>query len=319
MAIVYRSADVAEGDRGEVTRAAFLEQSWPTTVELDEPTTADSIIEVFPYGRASIFRAQLTGVHLERSARQVRSSPADVLAIAVQERSVGRHEMYGEQRMVRSGDLMVNDMNSPYVYAWSGRGSSRALYVPLADLDLAPDVIRVASSRLMASPVYPMLRTHIHEMTDGGDQATAEPVVAEAIGDTAIDLARALLASAYDADFGRGALADVLLPRIRGYIRRHLGDPDLTPVTIAEAHDISLRKLFRLCADADFSLEQWIIAARLEGIRDELARPESSSRSVVQIARSWGMTNASFMSRRFRETYGLTPRVWRRLSLDADG
>ena len=85
MGIVYRSADLAEADREEFTRAAFLEQSWPTTVALDEPTADDAVIEVFSYGRASIFRAQMGGMRLVRSMEQVRSSPADVLAVAVQD------------------------------------------------------------------------------------------------------------------------------------------------------------------------------------------------------------------------------------------
>ena len=318
MTIVYRSADLAESDREEFTRAAFLEQSWPTTVELDEPTADDAEIEVFAYGRASIFRARMRGMRLTRSFDQVRSSPADVLAIAVQERSVGRHEMYGVQRLVQTGDLMINDMNTAYGYAWNGHGASRALYVPLEELRLSNDVIRAASHRLPASPLYSLLRCHIDEMTDRGDQLSTNTIAAEAVGATTIEITRAMLASAYDADYGRSALADVLLPRIRGYVRRHLGDPHLSASMIADAHDISVRKLFRLCADAEVSLEQWILATRLEGIRDELGRPASRHQSVAQISRRCGLVNPSFVSRRFREVYGMTPRAWRQLALTSD-
>lgn len=198
MGIVYRSADLTEADREEFTRAAFLEQSWPTTVALDEPTADDAVIEVFSYGRASIFRAQMGGMRLVRSMEQVRSSPADVLAVAVQERSAARHEMYGEQRVVQKGDLMINDMNTSYGYAWSGRGASRALYVPLQDLGLSNEVIRGASRRLPASPLYPLLRSHINEMTDDGNRLSADDVAADAVGSATIELTRALLASAYD-------------------------------------------------------------------------------------------------------------------------
>ena len=48
--------------------------------------------------------------------------------------------------------------------------------------------------------------------------------------------------------------------------RLHLADPDLTPATIAAAHGISLRQLYKLCAEADLSLEQWIINERLHRI-----------------------------------------------------
>jgi AraC-like DNA-binding protein len=155
-------------------------------------------------------------------------------------------------------------------------------------------------------------------VTDKGDLVTTDQAVGETIGDAAIDVARALLASAYDADYARGAMADVLLPRIRGYVRRHLGDPHLSPAMIAAEHEISVRKLFQLCSDADFSIEQWIIALRLDGIRADLARPELRHRPVTQIAHRWGLTNASYATRRFREAYGMTPRAWRRLSLFSD-
>ncbi|OCH80264.1 hypothetical protein A9310_22365 [Gordonia sp. UCD-TK1] len=51
----------------------------------------------------------------------------------------------------------------------------------------------------------------------------------------------------------------------------HLSDPDLSPVSIARAHGITVRKLFQLLADAGTSLEQWIITSRLEGAHDDLA------------------------------------------------
>jgi AraC-like DNA-binding protein len=154
---------------------------------------------------------------------------------------------------------------------------------------------------------------HITELANIGD-AIAGTDAARAVGESSIDLARTLLASAYDPDYARNMMAEMLLPRVRGYIRQHLCDPDLSADTIALAHGISTRKLFRLCEDADFSLEQWIITNRLQGSHDDLARPESHALSIAAVARRWGFANPSHFARRFRTMYGLSPRAWRNLA-----
>ncbi|MFC9979248.1 helix-turn-helix domain-containing protein [Gordonia sp. NPDC127522] len=311
MTIVFASHEVAEKDRREATYSAFLDQIWPTSVEFDDPLRTDATMERIAYGSTSIFRSYLTGLRLSRNVDQIRRGPAEVLAIAVQERSVGGFDQYGHQRMLGVGDMMLCDLNTPYDYYWPGRGASQALYIPLDQLDLPHEVIRGAAGRLISSPLCPLLTDRIAAMANNGDMPVANPIAAEAIGSSTIDIARALLASAYDPDYARGAMAVVLLPRIRGYIRRHLGDPELSAGMIAEAHGISVRKLFRLCADAGFGLEQWIIACRLEGVRNDLARPDTRQQSVARIGRRWGVTNPSFLSRRFREVYGMSPREWR--------
>ncbi|WP_307679960.1 helix-turn-helix domain-containing protein [Streptomyces sp. V4I2] len=53
---------------------------------------------------------------------------------------------------------------------------------------------------------------------------------------------------------------------------------------------------------------------RLESARSDLAALGHSHRTIDAVARSWGFTNPTFFSRRFREAYGTTPSQWRRLS-----
>jgi AraC-like DNA-binding protein len=81
--------------------------------------------------------------------------------------------------------------------------------------------------------------------------------------------------------------------------------------TIAAAHNISLRHLYKVCAEADLSLEQWIIGERLRGAREELSRPESRQRPIAMIARRWGFRDPTHFTRRFRAVYGMAPSEWR--------
>jgi AraC-like DNA-binding protein len=80
-------------------------------------------------------------------------------------------------------------------------------------------------------------------------------------------------------------------------VYQHLTDPDLRPATIAAAHNVSLRHLYKICAQSGFSLEQWIIGERLHGARDELIRPDSHSRTITMVARQWGFSDPTHFTR----------------------
>jgi AraC-like DNA-binding protein len=98
---------------------------------------------------------------------------------------------------------------------------------------------------------------------------------------------------------------------VQEYIRAHLRDPDLCPQRIAAAAGISVRLLYKLYEFRGTSLEQVIIEQRLDGAGADLIRPSMLHRTIAAVARSWGFTNPSFFSSRFRQAFGSTPREWR--------
>ena len=111
-------------------------------------------------------------------------------------------------------------------------------------------------------------------------------------------------------------MADTLLTRVKAYVLQHLSDPALTPERIAHAHSVSVRQLYKACAAGGIGLEQWIIEQRLEAARSELRTPAGRRRSVAATARACGFRDASHFTRRFRASYGLTPRDWQQLATD---
>ncbi|MEU1406374.1 AraC family transcriptional regulator [Streptomyces sp. NPDC005728] len=102
-----------------------------------------------------------------------------------------------------------------------------------------------------------------------------------------------------------------LLPRIQGYILRHLGDDGLTPDRVAAAHHISTRYLHRLFQRQGLTVASWIKAQRLEGCRRDLADPGLCHLPVHVIAARWGFAQAADFSRAFRTAYGTTPTALR--------
>jgi AraC-like DNA-binding protein len=106
-----------------------------------------------------------------------------------------------------------------------------------------------------------------------------------------------------------GARRRALLVRVQAFIEARLGDPELSPGTVAAAHNISPRYLYKLfeAEEQGRGVAGWIRQRRLERCRRDLLDPALAGRPVSAIAARWGLTNAAHFSRAFRTTYGLAP------------
>ena len=77
---------------------------------------------------------------------------------------------------------------------------------------------------------------------------------------------------------------------------------------------MSVRQLYKTCAAAGLSLEQWIIDQRLETARTVLASPAGRHRSIAATALACGFADPSHFSRRFRDAFGMSPRDWQQVA-----
>jgi AraC-like DNA-binding protein len=319
MPYVLDTAGIPPADRVEALHVAMTQASAPCYVIHEQPPgDVHARLGLWDLGNANIFTTRASGIRLLRTAKQAKQDVMPVVALSVQQQAVGRHEQLARQAIVAPGELMAVDLSAPYDFSWSGNGAAGCVQIPIDQLGLPIDVIRRAVGSVRNSPMYRLVASHVADLAVDADRLAADPAAA-ALGAATIELARALLASAAHADpNSREALAETLLARVRAYVRLHLTDPDLRPAAIAAAHNVSLRHLYKVCAQADLSLEQWIIRERLRRAREELLRPESRQRSIAAIAHSWGFRDPTHFARRFRAEYGLTPTEWRHQSA-ADG
>jgi AraC-like DNA-binding protein len=311
--LLLDTARVPPEDRADAFRAAFGQASVPCRIEhLGPARELRTRMQLWRYGATNLFTTDSTGFRLVRTQRHVRMASTPVVALAVQSSGVGAFSQFGTDRLVRAGELMVNDLAEPYAFSWSGAGGSRAFQVPAAQLGLPAGVVRAAAPRLRASPLHDLVRDHLVHLARDAERIAADPAAAT-VGTATTDLVRALLVSAATPDRAvPEEPAGTTVARVLAHVRRRPADPDLTPERLAAAHNVSVRQLYKAFAEAGVSLEQILIGERLELARSMLASPSGRRRSIAATARSCGFADPSHFTRRFRAAFGTTPREWQR-------
>jgi AraC-like DNA-binding protein len=299
--------------RSEVVRAALLSVSVPTEVTLagaaDAPGAAWARMEFWDFGDTNLFTSASSSFRLARSRRHLAMEGPPLVALAVQTAATARFGQFGQRYAVRPGELMLNDLTAAYDYGWDGDGGSCAFQVSHEALGLPVEMIRAAATRLPASPLYDLVRTHLAQLHQHRAELEEGPA-GRYLGRSTLELLRALIVSASGAAAVPRDTDAELRETVIAYIDLHLSNPALSPAAIAAAHHVSVRQLYKAFAQAGLSLEQTIIGLRLEAARRELARPANAALTVGAVARRCGFSNASHFGLRFRQRYGISPRQW---------
>jgi AraC-like DNA-binding protein len=100
--------------------------------------------------------------------------------------------------------------------------------------------------------------------------------------------------------------------RLKAGIEVRLSDPNLRPAEAAAAAGISVRYANALLGQEGLSIERYIVHRRLQRCRDAIEDPSQAHRKIGDIAFGWGFSDLSHFTRRFRDTFGMTPGDCRR-------
>lgn len=250
--------------------------------------------------------------HTLRRTSPLRSDEEPALFLTYGLKGVGVHSQPDRQIAVRPSRLWATDLTQTYDHHVSDTRTLTAK-VPNHLLEMPLDLVRPSLGHLHKSPLAPLFTHHVREVrrvADELDEATALRVAS-----ATLTLARALLASVSPTSrVGRDALEDALLLRVKAFVREHLGDPRLDAQSIAAAHFVSVRHLYKVCAAGGIRLEQWIIEERLARAAEDLSSRSRSNVTVSEVAHRWGFTSATHFATRFRRTYGVSPREWREIN-----
>jgi AraC family transcriptional regulator, positive regulator of tynA and feaB len=239
-----------------------------------------------------------------RGRSEIAATEPELVGLLYMRRGTLALDFEGKPVVLRSGELAMWDTARRGGFTTFGRVDNQTLVLPRERLAREAPGYEAMLGR-------PFPSGHPAARLIGSFLGSVMPVVSsldvaarDALAEAASDIARAVVAMRDDPQPRHQTTSG--LTAVRLYIDAHLCDPRLSPATIAKAHAISLRTLYRLFESTDDSVSAVIRERRLNRCHSDLLR--GTDESVTAIAQRWGFRNMSFFSRLFHQRYGLSAR-----------
>ncbi len=286
----------------------------PVSVAPRDGKRFDGRITTDSLGCLRVSRMEADAKRVSRTSALIERSPEAFVAVGLQVSGTATFLQDGRRAEMGGGDLVFYDTTRPFSFTYPQRFATHVFQVPRHVLGVADsDIRRVTGTAIDTAHGFgAVLRPFLTTLADAAPSYPA--AVGHRLAGHVVDLFATLITdqARRDPDEGR----DHLLLSIRAHIDRELGDPSLSPESIARAHHISVRYLHRLFEGEGITVSRLIQQRRLEACGRELARRGRVTPTVSAVARRWGFVNPAHFSRTFRAAYGLSPREWRTLHLE---
>jgi AraC-like DNA-binding protein len=218
----------------------------------------------------------------------------------------------GRDAVLRPGDFALCDTTRPYELVFDTPNRMFVLGIPGNVMHRyvgSPESvvsIHMPGNRGVSGLMSVLLRSFWNDFRRQLD-TTQAPRVLHAV----LDLMSSAYSTVPQALVARSSLAAAHRVRILSYIEAHLGDPDLTPTSIAQACRITTRYLHHLFSNESETVARYILRRRLEECSKALNTHSQRGRTVTAIAFDYGFNSPTHFGRTFRARFGVTPREYR--------
>jgi AraC-like DNA-binding protein len=287
------------------------------TPMLSEPVDLRSFIgrlDRTRIGELSVAEAFSEAQTVRHSRSHVARSRLSMFFIHLQLEGESMSRQDGREARLAPGDFTVCDTNRPYEIRFDGPNRMFVLGIPdglMRRYVAAPESI-VAVPMCGTTGLSGLLSDFLRGVWRQC-RVDIDPMVAPRMSSAILDL----VASAYtvlpQAQSDRSSLSTAHRIRILNYIEAHLGDPDLTPMKVADACKMTPRYLHHLFSHESETVARHILRRRLEECSRALTIPSQRGRTVTAIAFDYGFNSPTHFGRVFRARYGMTPREYRRI------
>ncbi|WGL52209.1 helix-turn-helix domain-containing protein [Nocardioides sp. BP30] len=245
-------------------------------------------------------RVTATAHRVSRDRTVIARRPADAIAVYVGLRGDSLLEYDGGRRVVHPGQLLVCDVDRPFVRGFGHGLHELAVKVPRAAFEAHAGTASLTSPLVLEARDRdddPYARALARLV--GRAVAAAVPVPAD---EQAVLELVAVLATG-----GRRSSPLAHRAAARAFIDDHLSDPGLSATAVAAGAGISERHLSRLFADAGTSVPRHILARRLDLAHSMLTHDVGGHVRIVDIAGQCGFTSMAHFSQAFRRRFDATP------------
>lgn len=253
-----------------------------------------------------------SGHAVHRTEELIASSDLKYFKLGIQLAGTGLLLQGGREAVLQPGDLAVYSTDRPYTLAFDGDFRSLVLMFPHSALDLPREAMAQVTATAISgsSGLGQLVSPFLVRLAENLD-AIAGPNGARLVHN-ALDLVTTLFNGELDARVAASRDPhQILLARIHDFIESHLGDPELSPGSIAAAHYISTRHLHDLFRELGTTVAASIRERRLERCRRDLRDPVLADRPVTAIAAHWGFLDSAHFSRIFRAAFRESPTGYR--------
>lgn len=254
-----------------------------------------------------------------RTVEHIAREPGRMVKLSTMIVGRGVFEQDGRRADVGPGDVVVYDSHRPYSILFEGDVHMRVILFPYSYLDLPPATLaRVTAVRFPADEgLGHVVNPFLAQL--GASIADLDGPHASRLVRSALDLLVTMLSDQVRRSHPDSGARGDLVTQVRAWVEEHLGDPDLSPATVAAAHHVSTRHLHAMFAQEDLTVAAWIRARRLERIRRDLCDPLLADQTISAIATRYGMPDAAHVSRVFKAEYGVSPSAYRRERVGGSG
>jgi AraC family transcriptional regulator, positive regulator of tynA and feaB len=273
-------------------------------------TTVSGRFEFVEVGCSKLVHFDSSPQCYSRDARMVSKAGSDEFMFDFQR--LGRSSMVqaGSESTIEPGFGVLYDARRPFedrLYGPEQRSEVFIATVPAAALlRLVPEAEQLCAkpiplSGAVARSISALVRNTV--MTSAANPAGGETDVVACLA--------ALLRLAIGATHGLGR--DALFAPLDAYLRANI--VALRPAhAIAAEFGISERTLHRIFADRGTTLERHVLHLRVERFRTLLQQDKLRQSSIAALAVQCGFADAAHATRTFRNSFGTTPREFRRVA-----
>jgi AraC family transcriptional regulator, positive regulator of tynA and feaB len=303
--------DVQVRDQFAYWREAVCEAVLNVATELPPGESFAGDIGCASYGELR-FAAFTSSPHqIVRRTSHIARSTHDHFLLSLQLSGVSRMQQCGVACELLPGDIGIVDGSRPFNVSFPQAVGRIVAVIPASMLrGRAPWLHDRLGLIARAGPLHNVLRTYIEHLAGADCKSDRE---AELLADNLCNLVALLTArGAGEQKRSQERMAD--LERMFTFLRRHVGDPDLSPQFLAHHMGISIRTVHKRFEAENTTFRQWLIEERLDASRRALGDPRRNGLTVGQIAYSLGFNDLSHFTKRFRTRFGVSPGRFRKLA-----
>ncbi|MDQ0780141.1 AraC-like DNA-binding protein [Streptomyces aurantiacus] len=320
---VFDSQDMPVLDRVEAWQEITASALIPNEFIIDRASEFRASLRAADLGGAQVTALTYASMTSRRTPQLIRQSDPEMYAVGLILRGQQVITQDRCEAPLGEGDLVVYSTSHPYaavVEAGRDTAASVVVQIPRVLVPVSPNhVDRMLAARMSGHEgVGGLLANFLTHVAT--DTVPYGPADSQRLGGVLVDLITAWLAHHLDAEDQTPAepRQHMQFLEVQDFIRRHLGDAELSPGTVATAHHISMRTLHRLFRDYAHgaTVSSYIRHQRLARARRDLADPRLAT-PVHAIAAHWGFARPADFTRAFRNAYGTTPTEYRQSSRPA--